>query len=185
MTLFAVAMAGLYPIIHLGRPWLFWWLIPYPSTNQIWPNFKSALPWDVFAISTYGTVSLLFWYLGLIPDLATLRDAAKSRTRRIVYGIIALRLARLGAALAALPHRLPAPRRPLDAARRLRPHHRLLRLRHLPAPGLAHDDLPAVLRRRRDLQRLRDGDDAHDPGAPASWASSTSSPSVTSTTWRR
>jgi Ni/Fe-hydrogenase subunit HybB-like protein len=88
MTLFAVAMAGLYPIIHLGRPWLFWWLIPYPSTNQIWPNFKSALPWDVFAISTYGTVSLLFWYLGLIPDLATLRDAAKSRTRRIVYGIM-------------------------------------------------------------------------------------------------
>jgi Ni/Fe-hydrogenase subunit HybB-like protein len=88
MTLFAVAMAGLYPIIHLGRPWLFWWLIPYPSTTQMWPNFKSALPWDVFAISTYGTVSFLFWYLGLIPDLATLRDAAKSRTRRIVYGIM-------------------------------------------------------------------------------------------------
>jgi molybdopterin-containing oxidoreductase family membrane subunit len=88
MTLFAVAMAGLYPIIHLGRPWLFWWLIPYPSTNQVWPNFKSALPWDVFAISTYGTVSFLFWYLGLIPDLATLRDAAKSRARRIVYGIM-------------------------------------------------------------------------------------------------
>jgi Ni/Fe-hydrogenase subunit HybB-like protein len=89
MTLFAVAMAGLYPIIHLGRPWLFWWLIPYPSTNQIWPNFKSALPWDVFAISTYATVSFLFWYLGLIPDLATLRDAAKSRGQRIAYGILA------------------------------------------------------------------------------------------------
>jgi len=88
MTLFAVAMAGIYPIIHLGRPWFFWWLIPYPSTNQLWPNFKSALPWDVFAISTYGTVSFLFWYLGLIPDLATLRDAAKDRTRRIVYGIM-------------------------------------------------------------------------------------------------
>jgi molybdopterin-containing oxidoreductase family membrane subunit len=88
MTLFAVAMAGMYPIIHLGRPWLFWWLIPYPATNQLWPNFKSALPWDVFAISTYATVSLLFWYLGLIPDLATLRDAAESRTRRIVYGIL-------------------------------------------------------------------------------------------------
>jgi molybdopterin-containing oxidoreductase family membrane subunit len=88
MTLFAVAMAGLYPIIHLGRPWLFWWLIPYPATTQIWPNFKSALPWDVFAISTYGTVSLLFWYLGLIPDLATLRDAARDRARRIVYGIL-------------------------------------------------------------------------------------------------
>jgi molybdopterin-containing oxidoreductase family membrane subunit len=88
MTLFAVAMAGLYPIIHLGRPWLFWWLIPYPSTNYVWPNFKSALPWDVFAISTYGTVSVLFWYIGLVPDLATLRDAAKDRTRRIVYGIL-------------------------------------------------------------------------------------------------
>ncbi len=88
MTLFAVAMAGMYPIIHLGRPWLFWWLIPYPSTTQLWPNFKSALPWDVFAISTYATVSLLFWYLGLIPDLATLRDVAKSRTRRVVYGIL-------------------------------------------------------------------------------------------------
>jgi molybdopterin-containing oxidoreductase family membrane subunit len=88
MTLFAVAMAGMYPIIHLGRPWLFWWLIPYPATTQLWPNFKSALPWDVFAISTYGTVSVLFWYLGLIPDLATLRDAAKSRSRRMVYGIM-------------------------------------------------------------------------------------------------
>jgi molybdopterin-containing oxidoreductase family membrane subunit len=87
MTLFAVAMAGMYPIIHLGRPWLFWWLIPYPSVNLIWPNFKSALPWDVFAISTYATVSLLFWYLGLIPDLATARDAATSRARRIAYGI--------------------------------------------------------------------------------------------------
>jgi Ni/Fe-hydrogenase subunit HybB-like protein len=88
MTLFAVAMAGLYPVIHLGRPWLFWWLIPYPSTTQMWPNFKSALPWDVFAISTYATVSFLFWYLGLIPDLATLRDHAKSRTRRVVYGLM-------------------------------------------------------------------------------------------------
>ena len=88
MTLFAVAMAGIYPIIHLGRPWLFWWLVPYPATTQIWPNFKSALPWDVFAISTYGTVSVLFWYLGLIPDLATLRDAARDRTRRVVYGIM-------------------------------------------------------------------------------------------------
>jgi molybdopterin-containing oxidoreductase family membrane subunit len=88
MTLFAVAMAGLYPIIHLGRPWLFWWLIPYPATLQLWPNFKSALPWDVFAISTYGTVSILFWYIGLIPDLASLRDTAKDRVRRIVYGIM-------------------------------------------------------------------------------------------------
>jgi molybdopterin-containing oxidoreductase family membrane subunit len=88
MTLFAVAMAGLYPVLHMGRPWLAWWLIPYPSTTQLWPNFKSALPWDVFAISTYFTVSFLFWYVGMIPDLATLRDAATSRARRIAYGIL-------------------------------------------------------------------------------------------------
>ena len=88
MTLFAVAMAGLYPVLHLGRPWFAWWLFPYPSTNGVWPNFKSALPWDVFAISTYASVSFLFWYLGLIPDLATLRDVAKNRTQRIVYGIL-------------------------------------------------------------------------------------------------
>jgi len=89
MTLFAVAMAGIYPIIHLGRPWLFWWLMPYPSTNQIWPNFKSALPWDVFAISTYATVSFLFWFMGLIPDLATLRDTAPTRAKRLIYGLFA------------------------------------------------------------------------------------------------
>lgn len=89
MTLFAVAMAGMYPIIHLGRPWLFWWLIPYPSTTLLWPNFKSALPWDVFAISTYATVSFLFWYLGLIPDLASLRDSPRATMiQRRVYGIM-------------------------------------------------------------------------------------------------
>jgi Ni/Fe-hydrogenase subunit HybB-like protein len=88
MTLFAVAMAGIYPVIHLGRPWYAWWLFPYPSTLKLWPNFKSALPWDVFAISTYATVSFLFWYLGLIPDLATLRDIAKTRGRRLVYGVL-------------------------------------------------------------------------------------------------
>ena len=89
MTLFAVAMAGVYPVIHLGRPWLFWWLMPYPSTNQIWPNFKSALPWDVFAISTYATVSFLFWFIGLIPDLATLSDTATSPLKRRIYGLFA------------------------------------------------------------------------------------------------
>ncbi len=88
MTLFAVAMAGMYPILHMGRPWLFFWLMPYPSTTLLWPNFKSALPWDVFAISTYATVSFLFWYVGMIPDLATLRDAATSRARRLAYGIL-------------------------------------------------------------------------------------------------
>ena len=89
MTLFAVAMAGVYPIIHLGRPWFFWWLMPYPATLGLWPNFKSALPWDVFAISTYATVSFLFWFMGLIPDLATLRDTAPTRLKRTIYGLFA------------------------------------------------------------------------------------------------
>jgi molybdopterin-containing oxidoreductase family membrane subunit len=90
MTLFAVACAGLYPIIHLGRPWLFYWLFPYPNTMSIWPQFRSPLVWDVFAVSTYATVSLLFWYVGLLPDLATLRDRAQTRLRRGVYGILAM-----------------------------------------------------------------------------------------------
>ena len=90
MTLFAVACAGLYPLLHLGRPWLAYWILPYPNTMGIWPQFRSPLLWDVFAISTYATVSLLFWFIGLIPDLATLRDRAQSRTARIIYGILAM-----------------------------------------------------------------------------------------------
>jgi Ni/Fe-hydrogenase subunit HybB-like protein len=90
MTLFAVACAGLYPLLHLGRIWVFYWLLPYPNTMGIWPQFRSALVWDVFAVSTYLTVSLLFWYVGLIPDLATLRDRAVNRVGRVVYGILAM-----------------------------------------------------------------------------------------------
>ena len=78
MTLFAVACAGLYPLAHMGRPWFAYWLLPYPSTMQLWPQFRSPLIWDVFAVSTYLTVSLLFWYTGLVPDLASLRDRAKN-----------------------------------------------------------------------------------------------------------
>jgi len=90
MTLFAVACAGLFPILHLGRPWLFYWLVPYPNTMALWPQFRSPLVWDFFAISTYATVSLLFWYIGLIPDLATLRDRAQRRISRAIYGILAM-----------------------------------------------------------------------------------------------
>ena len=90
MTLFAVACAGLFPLLHLGRPWFFYWLFPYPSTMAIQPQFRSPLVWDVFAVSTYFTVSLLFWYVGLIPDLATLRDRARKRMPRFVYGILAM-----------------------------------------------------------------------------------------------
>ena len=90
MTLFAVAQAGLFPLLHLGRPWLAYWLIPYPNTMALWPQFRSPLVWDVFAVSTYATVSLLFWYVGLIPDLATLRDRAKRKFFQILYGMGAL-----------------------------------------------------------------------------------------------
>lgn len=90
MTLFAVACAGLFPLLHLGRPWVFHWLTPYPNTMDLWPQFRSPLVWDVFAVLTYLTVSLLFWYAGLIPDLATLRDRAKSRFAQIIYGMGAL-----------------------------------------------------------------------------------------------
>jgi len=90
MTLFAVACAGLYPILHLGRPWFAYWLIPYPNTMGMWPQFRSPLVWDVFAVSTYATVSLLFWFVGLIPDLATLRDRSSSRMGRVIYGFLAM-----------------------------------------------------------------------------------------------
>jgi len=90
MTLFAVAQAGMFPILHLGRPWLAYYLIPYPNTMALWPQWRSPLIWDVFAVSTYATVSLLFWYVGLIPDMATLRDRAKRKGFQILYGMIAL-----------------------------------------------------------------------------------------------
>lgn len=90
MTLFAVAAAGMFPLLHLGRPWLFYWLMPYPNTMALWPQFRSPLVWDVFAVSTYAMVSLLFWYVGLVPDLATLRDRAQNRSAKIAYGILAM-----------------------------------------------------------------------------------------------
>ena len=90
MTLFAVSCAGLFPLLHMGRPWVFYWMFPYPNTMDLWPNFRSPLVWDVFAVSTYFTVSILFWYMGLIPDMATLRDRTKSRIGQIVYGMMAL-----------------------------------------------------------------------------------------------
>ncbi len=90
MTLFAVACAGMFPLLHLGRPWEFFWLLPYPNTMWLWPQFRSPLVWDVFAVSTYATISLVFWYVGLIPDLATLRDKTRSYFGRIGYGFFAL-----------------------------------------------------------------------------------------------
>src|SRR6266540_1493867 len=90
MTLFAVACAGLFPALHTGRPWLDYWLLPYPNTMGVWPQFRSPIMWDVFAVSTYATVSAIFWFVGLIPDFATLRDRARSKPFQIVYGMLAM-----------------------------------------------------------------------------------------------
>jgi Ni/Fe-hydrogenase subunit HybB-like protein len=90
MTLFAVACAGMFPLLHLGRPYYFYWLLPYPNIMSLWPQFRSPLVWDVFAVFTYATVSLLFWYMGLVPDLATLRDRARGRFTKKIYGVMAL-----------------------------------------------------------------------------------------------
>jgi Ni/Fe-hydrogenase subunit HybB-like protein len=90
MTLFAVACAAMFPVLHTGRPWLGYWLFPYPNSMSLWPQFRSPLIWDVFAVSTYGTVSVVFWYVGLIPDLATMRDKAKSLVVKRIYGLFAL-----------------------------------------------------------------------------------------------
>jgi molybdopterin-containing oxidoreductase family membrane subunit len=90
MTIFAVVCAGIFPVFHVGRVWFAYWLFPLPNANAIWPNFRSPLLWDVFAVSTYATVSVLFWYVGMIPDLATLRDRAKNKARQILYGIFSM-----------------------------------------------------------------------------------------------
>jgi Ni/Fe-hydrogenase subunit HybB-like protein len=90
MTLFAVMCAGVFPLIHVGRPWMAYWLFPIPNTMSIWPQFRSPLLWDVFAVSTYGTISAVFWYTGLIPDLATLRDRAPNKITRFIYGALAM-----------------------------------------------------------------------------------------------
>src|SRR4051794_11452000 len=90
MTLFAVACAGIFPLFHTGRPWLAYWLFPIPNSMLVWPQFRSPLIWDVFAVSTYATVSALFWYVGLVPDVATLRDRAQSKTAQRIFGMMAL-----------------------------------------------------------------------------------------------
>ncbi len=91
MTLFAVACALIYPLFHTGRPWLaVYWLLPYPNTMGVWPNFRSPLIWDVFAVSTYASVSALFWFIGLVPDLATMRDKAKKTWQKRIYGMLSL-----------------------------------------------------------------------------------------------
>jgi len=90
MTLFAVACAGMFPLLHMGRPWLGYWMFPYPNSMGVWPQFRSPLVWDVFAVSTYGTISAVFWFVGLVPDFATMREQATNRWARMVYGMLSL-----------------------------------------------------------------------------------------------
>lgn len=91
MTVFAVMTAGIFPLLHTGRPWLAYWLLPYPNQRgPLWINFRSPLLWDVFAVSTYATVSITFWYIGMVPDLATIRDRAKNKFRKLAYGVLSL-----------------------------------------------------------------------------------------------
>src|SRR5271163_4699829 len=90
MTIFAVVCAGMFPLIHVGRPWLGYWLFPYPNTMNVWPQFRSPLLWDVFAVSTYATISVVFWYIGMIPDFGTMRDRAKTKFAQYTYGILCL-----------------------------------------------------------------------------------------------
>ena len=90
MTIFAVVCAGMFPLIHVGRPWLAYWLFPYPNSMQVWPQFRSPLLWDVFAVSTYATISIVFWYVGLVPDFGTMRDRSKSKFGQYVYGMLSL-----------------------------------------------------------------------------------------------
>ena len=166
MTLFAVACAGLFPLLHtgpaVGRSI---GCCPYPNTMGIWPQFRSPLIWDVFAVSTYVTVSLLFWYVGLIPDLATLRDRAKKRVAQIIYGMLAMGWRGSARHWERYEDGISAAGRTGDAAGGFGAHRRQLRLRRRDRPGMARDDLSALLRGRRDLFRLRDGADAGDPAA--------------------
>ena len=102
MTLFAVVCAGMFPMIHTGRPWLAYWLFPYPNTMNVWPQFRSPLMWDVFAVSTYATISVVFWYVGMIPDFGTLRDRARPSRGQVHLWHACAGLARIGPPLDAV-----------------------------------------------------------------------------------
>ena len=172
MTVFAVMTAGLFPIIHIGRQWVFYWLLPYPNQRYLWPNFKSPLIWDVFAISTYLTVSTTFLVVGLVPDIAAVRDKMTG-WRKKLYSRLLARLDRQRQPVAALHPRLPLPGRPGHAAGALGALGGVLGLRDVDRPGLARDDLRALLRGRRHLLRHRHGAHAADPAPQGAAASST------------
>jgi len=90
MTIFAVVCAGMFPLIHVGRPWLAYWMLPVPLTMEVWPQFRSPLMWDVFAVSTYATISVVFWYIGMVPDFGTMRDRSQNKAAQYIYGLVSL-----------------------------------------------------------------------------------------------
>ena len=154
MTIFAVMCALTFPGIHVGRVWVAYWMFPLPNQMGMWPNFRSPLLWDVFAVSIYGTVSVLFWYVGLIPDLATHARPGEDRScGSSIYGLLALgwRGSLRHWQHYEIAYLMLAGAR--DAAGALGALDRVDGLRGLAAAGLAHDDLPALLRRGRDLLR--------------------------------
>ena len=185
MTLFAVACAMLYPLFHTGRPWLAYWMLPYPNTMGLWPQFRSPLIWDVFAVTTYATVSALFWFVGLIPDLATLRDRSSSRFARIVYGSLAMGWrgsARHWHRYETAYLLLAGLATPLVISVHTR---RELRLRRRGHPRLARDDLSALLRGGRHLRRASRWCSRWRFRCAGCTGCRTSSPNATSRTWRR
>jgi len=127
MTVFAVMTAGIFPLIHTGRPWLDFWLFPYPNQRgPLWVNFRSPLLWDVFAVSTYATVSTVFWFIGLIPDFATIKDRAQNKVRRTVYGALSLGWRGTAKKLVTLRNGLPRTCRSFDSACTFSTHDRLV-----------------------------------------------------------
>ena len=162
MTLFAVACAGMFPLLHMGRPWLGYWMFPYPNSMGVWPQFRSPLVWDVFAVSTYATISAVFWFVGLVPDLATMREEATNPLGAQGLRSAVAGLARIGAALDALRGAVHPAGRHFDAAGALCAHGGQLRFRRGHRARMAHDDLPAVLCGGRDLLRVCHGAGAGD-----------------------
>ena len=157
MTIFAVMCAGMFPLLHLGRPWFFYWLLPYPNTMEPVAAVPQRLIWDVFAVSTYFTVSLLFWYMGMIPDLATLRDRATGRLAQIVYGMLALGWRNSARHWHRFEMAYLLLGRAGHPAGHLGPLGGEFRFRHFGGAGVARDGFSAVFRRRGHLLRLRHG----------------------------
>ncbi len=166
MTIFAVMCAGVFPGVHIGRPWLPYYMMPIPNQMDMWPQYRSPLEWDIFAVSTYATVSILFWYMGMIPDFATFRDSLDVDGQAPGLRPGGHGLARLVAPVAPLRTRVPDLGSARHAAGALGALRRVVRLRNGPAARLARHHLPALLRRWRHLRRFRHGGDASGAGAP-------------------